>query len=212
MSEDEENEKTTRIKKKIPIGHKDLTVDVELENEFVEDAKAFRDIAQKLSKRLQEKGVNIDSSEINRSNYLEHVKELNQLEAKEAKELLELEDDNNDYYEPVGRGQAGNLRLTPEQYGRSSKQEFDSVEEMIDSLRIQAKSGTKTERDDAELILDEMFKKTFSGRRKQPEFLDIEFEGEIDKRTGKESLIEKILKPYREKKRREIEARKRSEK
>jgi hypothetical protein len=76
--------------------------------------------------------------------------------------IAEHKNETNYYYEPpVGHGSSGNLKLSSAQ-GESNR-EFDSKEEMIDFLVNQKHTGTPEQKEQAEKVLNELYRKTFQG-------------------------------------------------
>ena len=118
-------------------------------------------------------------------------------ESREEEALEKAEKEGLDVkIDPVGRSSdsAGQIPLTEAQTGRSESGEYSSYESMIDDLRNRASIGSK----DAKIILNELLRKTFQGRKEEPQKLKYEFVGEIDPVTGKETgVFEHMKKQYR---------------
>lgn len=113
---------------------------------------------------------------LKREKIKEQIRELRQLR-KEVEEEEALEKASNEGYNVQfgeKKGASGQAKLTPQQTGSGSGKSYNSYEEMIDDLRLHSHSQNPEEARNAQAILDELFRKTFQGRKEQPRTLEVE--------------------------------------
>lgn len=147
-------------------------------------ARGFKDLAQNLARKCRDVGLDIDSSQIRSAeDFKDTVQRLYQ--KKEEGEGIEVRFEK--------KGGSGQIPLS--QQSGSGSREYSSQEEMFDSLRARTRSGSETERREAQAILDELFKKTLRGMK--------EIRGYRTDYEGKSSERDKLNRMFRKSRKKE---------
>lgn len=194
MSEDEkyeanmtakQKEAVRKLRTKIPVENpQEITVTAELDPKIMAKNAWFNEQAERLASELREQGVEIDSSEINPSNFKGKVSELQGL--KDAHRQASIDAD------PTRKASSGTLTLSG-QSNTGSGTEFASQAEMIEELQRREKSGKTAEiREESSKILNFLWTKMLKGKKgkaRHEGFDDLQDEGE--------GLLEKFQKEYR---------------
>jgi len=147
-------------------------------------AQGFKDLAQNLARKCRDVGLDVDSSQIKSAeDFKDTVQKLYQKKEENEGIPINLEKKGSDGQIPLSQQSGSGVR------------EFSSQEEMFDSLRARTRSGSETERREAQLILDELFKKTLKGMK--------EIRGYKTSYEGQSSERDKLNKMFRKSRKKE---------
>lgn len=184
MSEGERpltEEEKKKLNFRVTIDNKQMEEQIKRITELEPKSHAFEKIAEELAEKLRARGVDVDSSQIkDLESFQEH--------AQTYAELAKKEERNS------GQGASGSVPLTrgnSTTSGRSSE-EFSSIEELVNHMRDVA-SGNSVEAKEAQLVLNELWKKTLTGLREQP--AQMTYDPNKEKTTDSE--VQKMLQPQR---------------
>lgn len=152
------------------------------------NSKAFDDLKQSLVRKCEREGLTVDSSKI--------------------KTAEDFRDTIQKMYDAKGeipiriekRGGSGQIPLSQQSSG--FKREFDSVESMLDEIRIRASAKTEQGLEN-QAILDELFNKALKGQiETKSAFKEVETKGKILRGGREEGVVEKLNREFREREKR----------
>lgn len=152
------------------------------------NSKAFDDLKQSLVRKCEREGLTVDSSKIKTAeDFRDTIQKMYDAEEKGSGIPIRVEK----------RGGSGQIPLS--QQSRGGSRSFDSVDEMIDDLRVRASAKTK-EGEECQSILDELFRKAFKGQTETKlAFKEPEIKGKILRGGREEGIIEKMNEQFRKK-------------
>lgn len=184
-----QKEALRKLKTRMPVENaKELTITAELDPKILAKNEWFNQQAERLSAELRDQGVEVDSSEINPSNFKSKVEEL--------RGLKRVHDQARRDADPTHKPSSGSLTLQGQNEGNSEGDEWNSVEEMIDDIQRVKRTGTPAQKKQAQKVLDVMFLKSLRGMEEKAR-LEGKFVKSVESKD-EEGVIAKLNREFRE--------------